>query len=61
MNTNSIIGMRVELPAYSDRWMMGDRYGEIVAVAKRSPSFAKVKLDKSGKTVRFHMDELTPV
>jgi hypothetical protein len=25
---------RVQIPAYTDRWMMGDRYGEIVKVTK---------------------------
>jgi hypothetical protein len=23
---------RVQIPAYTDRWMMGDRYGEIVSM-----------------------------
>ena len=51
---------RVQVPAYTDRWMMGDRYGAIVNV-KRSRKvkdrwgdlveIATVKLDKSGKTV----------
>ena len=26
---------RVQIPAYTDRWMMGDRYGEIVKVIQR--------------------------
>ena len=38
-NISRII-MRVQIPAYTDRWMMGDRYGEVV------------KVTKSGKTVR---------
>ena len=58
--------MRVQIPVYTDRWMMGDRYGEVVKVTKRSKpvepdpvmggreydEIAHVKLDKSGKTVR---------
>ena len=53
--------MRVQIPAYTDCWMMGDRYGEIVKVTKGvSRAFkpvynyelAYVRLDKSGKTVR---------
>jgi phenylpyruvate tautomerase PptA (4-oxalocrotonate tautomerase family) len=24
--------MRVQIPAYTDRWMMGDRFGEVVRV-----------------------------
>ena len=63
---------RVEIPAYTDRWMMGDRYGEIVGIKLARPKggrallltnarhqlllgdigIARVKLDKSGKTVR---------
>ena len=26
-----MIGKRVQIPAWSDRWMMGDRYGEIIS------------------------------
>lgn len=26
--------MRVQIPAYTDRWMMGDRFGEIIRVVK---------------------------
>jgi hypothetical protein len=26
---------RVQIPAYTDRWMMGDRYGEVVSVRER--------------------------
>jgi len=65
---------RVQIPAYTDRWMMGDRYGVIVKVTK-SRSFplsaplpgapyreiAHVKLDKSGKTMRFMLDDCTVV
>ena len=51
---------RVQIPAYTDRWMMGDRYGEIVKVIKPSAKYrdridyeiAHVKLDHSGKIVR---------
>ena len=53
--------MRVQIPAYTDRWMMGDRYGEVVRVTRGKvlknrwgdpEEIAHVKLDKSGKTVR---------
>lgn len=60
--------MRVEIPAYTDRWMMGDRYGEVVKIIRapigaraalltrfpheRDREVASVRLDKSGKTVR---------
>lgn len=50
---------RVEIPAYTDRWMMGDRYGdllEIVPPRKRrneDRELACVRLDKSGKVRLF--------
>lgn len=52
---------RVEIPAYTDRWMMGDRCGVVLATYdKELPSafglrlerVARVRLDKSGKVVR---------
>jgi hypothetical protein len=62
--------MRVEIPAYTDRWMMGDRYGEVVRThvqkpgvraqllrSNRSSEVALVKLDKSGKRVRVYLDD----
>ncbi len=58
---------RVQIPAYTDRWMMGDRYGEVVKVVKsrtkgtRGDEVALVKLDKSGKTMRFILADCTPV
>jgi len=65
--------MRVQIPAYTDRWMMGDRYGELVKVTKQwkhrenEPGkvsifeVAHVKLDKSGKTVRVVLDDCTEI
>ena len=59
---------RVQIPAYTDRWMMGDRYGEIVKITiNRNPGpacnaeIAHVKLDKSGQTMRFILADCTPV
>jgi len=60
---------RVQIPAYTDRWMMGDRFGEIVKVTKNRKSMAAkvgeeiahVKLDKSGKTVKVILDDCTVV
>lgn len=54
---------RVQIPAYTDRWMMGDRFGEIVKAAPHKLSdrtVAHVKLD-SGKTVRVFLEDCTPV
>lgn len=52
--------MRVEIPAYTDRWMMGDRFGAWLKTTKRKPdgaSVAHVKLERSGKTVRVLLDD----
>jgi hypothetical protein len=56
--------MRVELPSYTDRWMMGDRYGTVVNVTQSklkaigaTHSIASVLLDKSGKTVRVILED----
>lgn len=42
---------RVQIPAYTDRWMMGDRYGEVVKVTKQRKNFpprAPVSADGRG-------------
>lgn len=45
---------RVQIPAYTDRWMMGDRYGDLVKTTTyRGTEYAHVKLDKSGRVMRF--------
>ena len=31
---------RVQIPAYTDRWMMGDRYGTIVRTSRLKPAQA---------------------
>jgi hypothetical protein len=48
--------MRVQIPAYTDHWMRGDRYGEVLKTYTITVSrdgteceVARVKLDKSGK------------
>ena len=60
--------MRVQIPAYTDRWMMGDRYGDVIKIVKHKERYvgvpssrtksdtyevAHIKLDKSGKTMKF--------
>ena len=61
---------RVRIPAYTDRFMMGDAYGEIVktTVSKKLKDryndpveIAHVKLDKSGKTLKFVLADCTEV
>ena len=60
--------LRVQIPAYTDRWMMGDRYGEVIAtllarvpINGDRPEIAVVRLDKSGKLTRVLLDDCTPV
>jgi hypothetical protein len=68
--------MRVQIPAYTDRWMMGDRYGDVIKVFWRKERYdgvsshrrktdqyevAHVKLDISGKTVRVILADCTVV
>jgi len=60
--------MRVQIPCYTDRWMKGDRFGEVVRVTKTSVPIngtkrevAVVKLDKSGKITRVLLDDCTEV
>jgi hypothetical protein len=51
---------RVQIPAYHDMWMRGDRYGNVVKITKGSVSMgeslkadiAHVLLDQSNKVVR---------
>ena len=51
---------RVEIPVYTDRWMMGDRYGTVVKHSV-SPETGRtvlhVQLDKSGRTVKVVSDD----
>lgn len=64
---------RVQIPAYTDHWMKGDRFGDLVSVRERWDHYpgkdgvipvertmrkiASVKLDKSGETVRVFLDD----
>lgn len=67
------MSIRVQIPVYTDRWMMGDRYGEIIEVRKNTKgvsrresgtghiplgtNIAVVKLDKSGRRIRVILDD----
>ena len=53
---------RVQIPAYTDRWMMGDRFGELVKTTRyRGKNIAHVKLDISGKKIKVLLDDVTIV
>jgi len=50
---------RVELHPGTDRWIMGDRFGEVLGVTKAG--LIRVKLDKSGKTLKFKPENLRQI
>lgn len=49
---------RVEIPAHTDSWMRGDRFGTVVALG---PVYARVYMDRSGAVLRFRAEDLKPV
>lgn len=44
------IGKRVQAHPAIGVWMMGDRYGEVVKVGRK---YIHVRMDRSGRTLRF--------
>lgn len=70
--TDYRIGKRMQLHPATDRWMMGDRFGEIVAISKRVRHYIDPKdprngqiftvvMDRSGKRIRVsegHIDHI---
>jgi len=54
-STFFVRGRRVELHPATDRWMMGDRYGEVVKV---EPERVRVRLDKSRKSFWFRREDV---
>jgi hypothetical protein len=59
--------MRVQIPAYADQWMQGDKYGEVTRRIRADRARGElhdtweVRLDKSGKHRRYIADECTVV
>ena len=49
------VGDRVQLSPACDRWMMGDRFGEVVAIGR---VLLKVHMDRSGKTIDIIPDRI---
>lgn len=62
-----IVGDRVEIAPRFDRWMQGDRYGEVVGFrhqrlgGQESETFVQVKMDKSEDRPYFYPQDLTLV
>lgn len=54
---------RVEIPAYTDRWLMGDRFGEVLGSyvmqegEHEGAEILRVKLDVSGRVARVVADD----
>jgi hypothetical protein len=60
--SNKLETVRIHVPAYTDAWMKGDRYGDLVRLARsraHEGGIAVVRLDKSGKTLRFPLVHCT--
>lgn len=63
-------GERVQIPAYTDMWMRGARFGTVTAwlPARGEPNaqgvkanLVRVKLDKWPRPLRFVADDVTPI
>lgn len=55
-------GTRVQVPVWTDTWMMGDRFGEVVRTFTHGGhERAKVLLDKSQRTKTFLVEGLREV
>ena len=70
---DSRIGQRIQMHPARSEWMQGDRYGEIIGLGRVRQyvnTFTReielerplrIRLDKSGRIVRAHPDEVTYV
>ena len=57
---HGLVGKRVQIPVYTDRWMMGDRFGKVMRVSHQHATgkeIAHVMLDKSNRTLQFIADD----
>lgn len=60
VKSSVLIGKRVQVPAYTDTWMKGDRFGKVVNVTmsrETNVPYAHVMLDKSNRTMKFIADD----
>jgi hypothetical protein len=53
------VGANVEVHPAHDRWMMGDRYGQIVRLDEAG-NRVRVRLQTSGESLWFKPDDLMP-
>lgn len=52
------VGDRVETQAFTDSWMQGDRYGNVVMVGKK---WIHVIMDRSNRVRKYTKNQLKPV
>jgi len=52
------IGDRVQTHPATDAWIFGDRYGNVVKIGRK---YVHVRVDRSGRTLKFTPDLLLPV
>jgi uncharacterized protein Veg len=45
------VGQRVQMHAFTDRWMQGDRFGTIERLGRK---LASVRMDRSGRMLKTH-------
>lgn len=51
-------GDRVESHPATNAWIFGDRFGEVAKVGRK---YVHVKMDRSGRTLKFLPENLLPV
>jgi len=61
MDSLSLLGKRVQIPAYRDEWMRGDRYGIVDGRVKRNPDYVWIILDKSRKRIKVLTADITEI
>jgi hypothetical protein len=49
---------RVETHPSTNAWIFGDRYGDVVKVGRK---YVHVKMDRSGRTLRFIPDRIMSI
>lgn len=49
------VGDRVQISPACDRWMMGDKYGEVIRIGRR---LLRLKMDRSGHLVDMVPDRI---
>ena len=52
------LGLRVESHPGTNAWIFGDRFGEVTKVGRK---LIHVRMDRSGRTLRFSPDCIRPV